>query len=870
MEIILGQRGKISMSGRQPNAADHCHLFDSLTESEFQSYLTSAVPEGTSAQSSDHTKPGRVSSPILRCVAAIGTQPLSDTDLTTIRVLVERMATFAAYRSCIPGDLEAIEAQENAQKAAWDELMAPYFQPQHDRARQHAHCTEPAIEVVAMQQHETAHSLPLDPRVSNASPPDQLDGSPETDGTADDASRPSYGTQISKSYPEQEQSSLPARHFTRLRQTCEGGVSQPLSSDALRSRQSLDVHLTDRYQCQLYTSSPMQLSAEYSQEDASDGSQLSKHRIPVRNAAAATGEPLSHLSPSEHRVLLEPSASRGGGARADEPVAVRTVDMTSSCIGTPSSAHSDEACGASSLDGVMRASPEQAQSNAGDDCEAGLTQAAAPYASSAPTVLDRLYTPAQGRQLAQAAAAAAAAAELFTAQCSISTSSAPRSAVLDAHVSLAGSVGPVTASGPQLLRDAAAIVAAESGFLDSVRVPGCAPLKLHPPLHPTSQSAARAPGVDAAPGIGVQRGRACGIGCVVPPARRASMQQAHDWPVRRAAPAGLSSGAAATRQPAHTVFSGRRVAGAALPPASQGGSSRNVPSSRPLYEAAHGAADASPGDVCQDRRRFSGLEISAPRDDQRMATGAGGGADRARGPADVLDGRTRGERRMEPSHTDDRLAVGRRSMHAVHDGEHAGHDTLVADCGSCDGSDEDLQQRVADRACNPVRVPSGQNGRLPGSATARARRSVGGSSSRARLSRGSSGTVSLQRTVSLAQHAAGRGRKASQRAGQASGSTWPRVSATCDEASSAGAAVVEKSRVGGAEGAAGRLSRRRPAKAGGKSGRGVGRKGEKGLSMVATFEGDGEMRARMEGIRKLQEDTVAAESKGGRLRRSRR
>lgn len=51
--------------------------------------------------------------------------------------------------------------------------------------------------------------------------------------------------------------------------------------------------------------------------------------------------------------------------------------------------------------------------------------------------------------------------------------------------------------------------------------------------------------------------------------------------------------------------------------------------------------------------------------------------------------------------------------------------------------------------------------------------------------------------------------------------------------------------------------------------RGPTKKGGKGLSMVATFVGDAEMRARMEGIRKLQDDTVAAESKGHRMRRRR-
>lgn len=73
----------------------------------------------------------RVSSPILRCVAAIGAQPLSDADLSTIRVLVERMAIFASYRGCIPGGLATVEASERAQKVAWDELLNEYSCSSH-------------------------------------------------------------------------------------------------------------------------------------------------------------------------------------------------------------------------------------------------------------------------------------------------------------------------------------------------------------------------------------------------------------------------------------------------------------------------------------------------------------------------------------------------------------------------------------------------------------------------------------------------------------------------------------------------------------------------------------------------------------------
>ena len=80
----------------------------------------------------------RLSSPILRCVAAIGAQPLSDADLSTIRVLVERMAIFASYQGCIPGGLAAVEASERAQKAAWDELLNEYSCSSHQLSARQA------------------------------------------------------------------------------------------------------------------------------------------------------------------------------------------------------------------------------------------------------------------------------------------------------------------------------------------------------------------------------------------------------------------------------------------------------------------------------------------------------------------------------------------------------------------------------------------------------------------------------------------------------------------------------------------------------------------------------------------------------------
>jgi hypothetical protein len=61
----------------------------------------------------------RLASPLVRCAAAFGPQPLSVQDVDIIRKLVSRMATFAAYRACMPGGLEAVEDTERWQRSVW-------------------------------------------------------------------------------------------------------------------------------------------------------------------------------------------------------------------------------------------------------------------------------------------------------------------------------------------------------------------------------------------------------------------------------------------------------------------------------------------------------------------------------------------------------------------------------------------------------------------------------------------------------------------------------------------------------------------------------------------------------------------------------
>jgi hypothetical protein len=61
----------------------------------------------------------RSSSPLIRCAASFGPRPLTDADVDTIRKLVSRMATFAAYRACIPEDVESMEEMERWQRQVW-------------------------------------------------------------------------------------------------------------------------------------------------------------------------------------------------------------------------------------------------------------------------------------------------------------------------------------------------------------------------------------------------------------------------------------------------------------------------------------------------------------------------------------------------------------------------------------------------------------------------------------------------------------------------------------------------------------------------------------------------------------------------------
>lgn len=62
---------------------------------------------------------GRLASPLVRCAASYGSQALTDQDADAVRKLVSRMATFAAYRACMPGGLEAVEDMERWQRKVW-------------------------------------------------------------------------------------------------------------------------------------------------------------------------------------------------------------------------------------------------------------------------------------------------------------------------------------------------------------------------------------------------------------------------------------------------------------------------------------------------------------------------------------------------------------------------------------------------------------------------------------------------------------------------------------------------------------------------------------------------------------------------------
>lgn len=95
----------------------------------------------------DSVDPGRLASPLIRCAAAFGPQPLSDQDVDTVRKLVSRMATFAAYRACMPGGLEAVEDIERWQRKVWTaeaEERAEYIRSQ------------PAL-AAKQQQHNRGH-----------------------------------------------------------------------------------------------------------------------------------------------------------------------------------------------------------------------------------------------------------------------------------------------------------------------------------------------------------------------------------------------------------------------------------------------------------------------------------------------------------------------------------------------------------------------------------------------------------------------------------------------------------------------------------------------------------------------------------------
>lgn len=174
---------------------------------------------------------------------------------------------------------------------------------------------------------------------------------------------------------------------------------------------------------------------------------------------------------------------------------------------------------------------------------------------------------------------------------------------------------------------------------------------------------------------------------------------------------------------------------------------------------------------------------------------------------------------------------------------------------------------------------------VPSTVSTGAPRSTAGSA-RVRRAASTSGSMSLRRAVSLGQDAAAAGRdvKASLRGGQIPSGECARARVHADgpPARRGGGEVilpagVPEERSGGtgrsSRGALSRRSSVQPRGAasvkGTKACRGPTKKGGKGLSMVATFVGDAEMRARMEGIRKLQDDTVAAESKGHRMRRRR-
>lgn len=198
-----------------------------------------------------------------------------------------------------------------------------------------------------------------------------------------------------------------------------------------------------------------------------------------------------------------------------------------------------------------------------------------------------------------------------------------------------------------------------------------------------------------------------------------------------------------------------------------------------------------------------------------------------------------------------------------------------------------------------VRVPSSVH--APGAAdggivaapcgvgvSSRPRSTAGGShrdgSTRGQRASSNCGTLSLRRAVVQGQDSARRVRVAARRGGVSGGGGHVRARMHVNGPHTKGRGGEVILTAGGVEehvGAVGRSTRgqvgRRAAAAARGSGKGPGKawrggskKAGHGLSMVATFTGDAEMRARMEGIRKLQDETVAAETKGHRTRRVRR
>lgn len=165
-EILCQCHGRVdtvSLRGKDSNACHSLILSACLRATVCRRLRT---PSPTTGGTGQHSKAcssgddqGRLSSPIARCAAALGPQPLSDQDVDAIRKLVSRMATFAAYRACMPGGLEAVENMERWQCKVWtaeaeehaarmrSQPAAPAKQQQRPRARgqqqQHVSTSKP-------------------------------------------------------------------------------------------------------------------------------------------------------------------------------------------------------------------------------------------------------------------------------------------------------------------------------------------------------------------------------------------------------------------------------------------------------------------------------------------------------------------------------------------------------------------------------------------------------------------------------------------------------------------------------------------------------------------------------------------------------